>query len=431
MFSEDAATPIAPARPATAASSLQTAPAQTAPTAPTMTPSTSAPRSRREARERERAALTTDPIRVDELTEAPVFDTDGQHSTVTPGAAAASVAHATTSEATTPSAGETSAYPSRRAMREALRTAPEAQSARTASVPSDRGESLENRGSSHSAASLGHAEPVRVHETATASGADEARASSEPRERPALRTPSPARGSSRPNDGLSRQARRARRVKASRGPAFVAGSAVLALIPSLMIAAPANAATTTLTPEQLQATIDSNTRVLSQKLAVSGNVATDDVQAENYVASAIAGIVAAESGPDGAQVAVSLADALQYGGAREKIVEKALTYLGDPYELGGSSHDGIDCSGLTMVSYATVGISLAHYVPSQDAVATTISQAEAQPGDLVFFDDDEHVALYLGGGMIIEAPDYGIPVRIVSLSTWSGIGYHFGRILKD
>jgi hypothetical protein len=33
--------------------------------------------------------------------------------------------------------------------------------------------------------------------------------------------------------------------------------------------------------------------------------------------------------------------------------------------------------------------------------------------------------------MIIEAPDYGIPVRIVSLSTWSGIGYHFGSILHD
>jgi cell wall-associated NlpC family hydrolase len=221
----------------------------------------------------------------------------------------------------------------------------------------------------------------------------------------------------------------ARRAGASRGPAFVAGGAVLALIPSLMIASPANAVAT-LSPEQLQATIANNTKVLAQKLAVSANVSGDKVHAEDYVAGALAGIVAAESGPDGSRVAVSVAEALQTGGAREKIVEKALTYLGDPYALGGVSHDGIDCSGLTMVSYATVGVSLAHYVPSQDAVATTISQAEAQPGDLVFFDDEEHVALYLGGGMIIEAPDYGIPVRIVSLSSWSYIGYHFGRILN-
>jgi cell wall-associated NlpC family hydrolase len=129
-------------------------------------------------------------------------------------------------------------------------------------------------------------------------------------------------------------------------------------------------------------------------------------------------------------VAVALAEALQYGGAREKIVEKALTYLGDPYELGGSTHNGIDCSGLTMVAYATVGVSLVHYVPSQDDVATQITEAQAQPGDLVFFDNDDHVGLYLGGGMLIEAPDYGIPVRIVSVSSWDGIPYHFGRILN-
>lgn len=221
-----------------------------------------------------------------------------------------------------------------------------------------------------------------------------------------------------------------RRLETSRRPALIAGSAALALIPGLMFAAPANAAES-ISPEQLKATIDSNTKLIAQKLQVSAAVAGGPLQKENYVAGAIAGIVAAESGPNGAEVAVALAEALQYGGAREKIVETALTYLGDPYELGGASHDGIDCSGLTMVAYATVGVSLVHYVPTQDAAATPISQADAQPGDLVFFNDDEHVALYLGSGMIIEAPDYGIPVRIVSLSTWSGIGYHFGRILHD
>lgn len=225
-------------------------------------------------------------------------------------------------------------------------------------------------------------------------------------------------------------ARAHHRLHASRTPALIAGAAAIALLPSLMVAAPANAAET-ISPQQLKATIASNSTLIAQKLRVSSAVASGAVQTENYVAGAIAGIVAAESGPDGARVAIALAGALQAGGAREKIVETALTYLGDPYSLGGSSHDGIDCSGLTMVSYATVGVSLVHYVPSQDAAATPISEGAAQPGDLVFFNDDEHVALYLGGGMIIEAPDYGIPVRIVSLSSWSGIGYHFGRILSS
>lgn len=203
---------------------------------------------------------------------------------------------------------------------------------------------------------------------------------------------------------------------------------MLALIPGLMFAAPANAATT-LSPDQLKSTIASNSQLVAQKLQVSSVVKNGSLQKEDYVADAVAGMAAAESGPDGAQVAVALADALANGGPRATIVETALTYLGDPYELGGASHSGIDCSGLTMVAYASVGVSLVHYVPSQDDIATTISQDDAQPGDLVFFDNDDHVALYLGDGMIIEAPDYGIPVRIVSLSTWDGIGYHFGRIL--
>ncbi len=196
-----------------------------------------------------------------------------------------------------------------------------------------------------------------------------------------------------------------------------------------MFASPANAAET-LTPDQLKATIAHNTALLSQRLTVSSAVGTGDVQRENYIAGAIAGIVAAESGPVGPQVAVALAQALQHGGARETIVETALGYLGDPYALGGVSHDGIDCSGLTMVAYAAVGVSLKHYVPSQDSVAAPVAQAVAQPGDLVFFDDDEHVGLYLGGGMLIEAADYGEPVRIVPVSSWDGIAHHFGRILQ-
>lgn len=221
-----------------------------------------------------------------------------------------------------------------------------------------------------------------------------------------------------------------RRARASRGPAVIAGSAVLALVPSLMFSAPASAAEG-LSPERLQATIDSNSKLIAQKLQVSAAVEGGTLEKENFVAGAIAGIVAAESGPNGGQVALALAAALRHGGVREKIVETALTYLGDPYVLGGASHGGIDCSGLTMVAYASVGVSLVHYVPAQDAVATTISGTNAQPGDLVFFNDDAHVALYLGGGMIMEAADYGIPARIVSLSTWSGMGYHFGRILPS
>ncbi len=127
-----------------------------------------------------------------------------------------------------------------------------------------------------------------------------------------------------------------------------------------------------------------------------------------------------------AQAQAALSTALSAGGDRATILSTALQYLGDPYVEGGASHSGIDCSGLTMVAYQAVGIQLAHYVPTQDAAATTIPESEAKPGDMVVYDNEDHVGLYLGEGLVLQAPHPGEVVDIVPMYA---AAHHFARLL--
>lgn len=133
-------------------------------------------------------------------------------------------------------------------------------------------------------------------------------------------------------------------------------------------------------------------------------------------------VVASAGTRNVASVAPSLAT-----GSRATVVQTALSYLGVPYVFGGASRAGIDCSGLVMVAYASIGVPLAHFVGSQDARGVRIPASAAQPGDLVVFDNEDHDGIYLGNGMLVAAPKTGDVVKVQAV--WAGIPHHFTRIL--
>ncbi|MCU1592999.1 MAG: hypothetical protein JWO12_391 [Frankiales bacterium] len=121
----------------------------------------------------------------------------------------------------------------------------------------------------------------------------------------------------------------------------------------------------------------------------------------------------------------------------------AFQEIGVPYSWGGGDENGptygfaqgantrgFDCSGLTLFAYAHAGIHLDHYTGSQwDEGKRISSRSDLQPGDLMFFAYDtsssstiHHVAIYIGNGKMIEAPQTGDVVKVSSYSRGDFIG---------
>ncbi len=94
-------------------------------------------------------------------------------------------------------------------------------------------------------------------------------------------------------------------------------------------------------------------------------------------------------------------------------LQAALTRAGDPYVWGAAGPGEFDCSGLVVWAYAQEGIALPHYTGSLWNSGMHVARSDLEPGDLVFFFSDiSHVGIYIGDGMMIDAPDFGVPVHV-------------------
>jgi cell wall-associated NlpC family hydrolase len=186
------------------------------------------------------------------------------------------------------------------------------------------------------------------------------------------------------------------------------------------------AAQTTL--QQAQATVSS----------LTGQSAAADQYDAQQAAVAAAAAKAASSGsssaaPSGPQAGPGSSS------AAETAINAAMRWIGTRYAWGGGSltgpsmgfgiDDGVigfDCSGLTRYAYYQAGISIPRQSTAQYAALPHVSRANLQRGDLVFYAFDtsdpssiHHVAIYLGNGQMIEAPESGEHVRVTAMR-WGG-----------
>ncbi|MFE6967053.1 C40 family peptidase [Agromyces sp. NPDC057679] len=92
----------------------------------------------------------------------------------------------------------------------------------------------------------------------------------------------------------------------------------------------------------------------------------------------------------------------------DDIVAEAKKYLGVPYVLGGTTMDGMDCSGLVQTVYGNLGIDVPRLVRDQQNIGVEVpSLAEAKPGDLIVGPNADHIVIYAGDGKVIHAPYEG------------------------
>ena len=153
----------------------------------------------------------------------------------------------------------------------------------------------------------------------------------------------------------------------------------------------------------------------------------EQAAAERARAQAAAGRVAGQRGP------------VRGAGAVRTVIDRAMSQLGVQYAWGGGNgrgptrgvrdggiadafgdfrRVGFDCSGLMIYAFAGVGVPLPHYSGYQYTSGRQVPIAARQPGDMLFYADGGvigHVALYVGNGMMIEAPYSGSAVRLVPM----------------
>ncbi|MFY9927829.1 MAG: NlpC/P60 family protein [Streptosporangiaceae bacterium] len=117
--------------------------------------------------------------------------------------------------------------------------------------------------------------------------------------------------------------------------------------------------------------------------------------------------------------------AQQYTGSTATQAGKAVAFeyaqLGCPYVYGatGPCHSGFDCSGLAQAAWAAAGVSIPRDTYEQWAALPHISMSSLEPGDLIYYNGEGHVAMYVGGGYIIDAPQTGMDVeRIPESTSW-------------
>jgi peptidoglycan DL-endopeptidase CwlO len=101
----------------------------------------------------------------------------------------------------------------------------------------------------------------------------------------------------------------------------------------------------------------------------------------------------------------------------DQAVAFAYAQLGKPYQWGATGPDSYDCSGLAQAAWGAAGVAIPRDTYEQWAALPHVAASAIQPGDLLYYDGIGHVAIYVGDGYIIDAPQTGMDVEKIPMDT--------------
>jgi peptidoglycan DL-endopeptidase CwlO len=160
-----------------------------------------------------------------------------------------------------------------------------------------------------------------------------------------------------------------------------------------------------------------NTQLATHKTSLGKLIATEKATLDDLTVPQQQAVVSNSIGGNGTSAPQ------QYTGPTSTQAGKAVAFvysqLGCPYVYGGTGpcNMGFDCSGLVQAAWAAAGVQIPRDTYEQWAALPHVPVASMEPGDLLIYNGEGHVAMYVGGGYIIDAPQTGMDVEKIPEST--------------
>jgi peptidoglycan DL-endopeptidase CwlO len=161
--------------------------------------------------------------------------------------------------------------------------------------------------------------------------------------------------------------------------------------------------------EQLQSEKSQNSKLTAQQQALLNQLTPQQAAAVGF------------GGSSGGSPAVGFGNGSAPTSAQaQQAIDFAHDQIGCPYVFGGTGPcpDGFDCSGLMQAAWGSAGVAIPRTSYEQMSELPAVSLSELEPGDILGFIGNGHVGMYIGGGMLIDAPQTGENVEEVPLSGW-------------